>query len=208
MRAEEFTYRARQDTRVVGVLGYDFLANHVVHVDYVHHLVEIFPTDSFSAKKPVDGGLDLPVAFDNGLLLVPMVFGSVFTDRVAVNNSYPDTVAFGSCYEQHASDFTDVWHYKKRSSVPFADGNTVGQEIDVWVSETPSLRFAIADFGGHPFLATNSTYDASETKLDAMIGADYLRYFDLYFDYPHGRFLVKQNDRFYQIFTKNGVPSS
>ena len=53
-------------------------------------------------------------------------------------------------------------------------------------------------------LATNASYDASETKVDAMIGADYLRYFDLYFDYPHGRFIVKPNERFYQMFSKNG----
>jgi hypothetical protein len=208
IRAEQFTYRARQDTQVVGLLGYDFLANHVVHIDYVHQLVEIFPTDSFGAQKPVEGGLDLPIAFDNGLLLVPMDFGGTFTDRVAVNNSFPFTIAFGPFYEQHASEFTDVWHYKKRSSVPFADGNTVGQEFEVWVTESPSLRFAVADFGAHPFLATNSPYDASETKVDAMIGADYLRYFDLYFDYPHGRFLVKPNQRFYQIFVKAGASGS
>jgi hypothetical protein len=202
MRAESFTYRARQDTQVVGLLGYDFLANHVVHVDYVHQLVEIFPTDLFAANKPVDGGLELPITFDNGLLLVPMDFGSTFTDRVAVNNSFPFTIAFGPFYEQHASDFADIRLKKQRSNVPFADGNTVGQELEVWVTRSPSLRFAIADFGSHPFLATNIAYDASETKLDAMIGADYLHFFDLYFDYPHERFIVKPNDSFYQMFSK------
>jgi hypothetical protein len=207
IRSESFTYRARQDTRVVGVLGYDFLASHVVHVDFVHKLVELFPTDLFSASKPVEGGLDLPIKFDNGLLLVPMDFGSTFTDRVIVNNSFPYTVAFGSLFEEHPSDFSVIWSDKKRSSVPFADGDTVGQQMEIMVARTPSLRFAIADFGNHALLATNASYDASETKVDAMIGADYLRYFDLYFDYPHGRFIVKPNDRFYEIFSKTGSGS-
>lgn len=202
IRAESFTYRARNDTRVVGLLGYDFLAGHVVHVDYVHELVEIFPTDLFAAPKPVDGGLDLPISFDDGLLLVPMQFGSAFTDRVIVNNAFPFTLAFGPFYSEHSSDFHDVLHFTQDRNVPFADGNTVGQRIAVWVTQSPSLRFAIADFGTHLFLATNVPYDQYQTKVDAMIGADYLRYFDLYFDYPHGRFIVKPNSWFYEKFNK------
>jgi Aspartyl protease len=199
---EGFTYKARADTRVVGLLGYDFLANHVVHVDYVHDLVEIFPTQAFGNATPVDGGLDLPISFDDGLLLVPMQFGATFTDKVIVNNAFPYTLAFGPFYSEHSADFHDLFRTKEQRDVPFADGDTVGQRFEVWVTQTASLRFAIADFGSHLFLATNLPYDAYQTNVDAMIGADYLHYFDLYFDYPHGRFIVKPNSWFYDKFKK------
>lgn len=202
MLVENFTYRARSDTRVVGLLGYDFLADHVVHVDYVHDLIEIFPTNLFSARKPVDGGIDLPIAFDDGLLLVPMQFGDSFTDRVIVDNAFPYTIAFGPFYSEHASDFHDLGSGARNRDVPFADGNTVGQRLSVWATQSPSLRFAIADFGHHVFLATNVPYDWYATKVDALIGGDYLHFFDLYFDYPHDRFIVKPNQWFYQIFSK------
>lgn len=202
LQVEGFTYKARADTRVVGLLGYDFLANHVVHVDYVHDLVEIFPTQAFGNATPVDGGLDLPISFDDGLLLVPMQFGATFTDKVIVNNAFPYTLAFGPFYSEHSADFHDLFRTKEQRDVPFADGDTVGQRFEVWVTQTASLRFAIADFGSHLFLATNVPYDAYQTNVDAMIGADYLHYFDLYFDYPHGRFIVKPNSWFYDKFKK------
>jgi hypothetical protein len=202
IRSESFTYRARNDVRVVGLLGSDFFASHVVHIDFVHQLVEIFPTGVFAATKPVDGGVDLPIAFEDGLLLVPMQFGSAFTDRVLLSSATPYTIAFGSFYEENKSEFQDAPGAKSEQNVPFADRDSVGEHLEVWLTRTSGLRFAVADFGKHAFLATNFSPESYQVQIDAIIGADYLHYFDLYFDYPHDRFIVAPNDWFRQLFTQ------
>jgi hypothetical protein len=200
VRAKRFTYAARHDTRVVGLLGYDFLANHVVHVDYVHHQIELLPVADFAADKPVDGGLEIPLAFDDGLPLVPMAFGDAIAEHAIIGSSMPFTIAMGSFYSAHQDQFEAMGKHQQ-SSVPFADSNTVGRDVEFWLARTSALRFANANFANHPFLGTALNYDGSQ-EIDAILGADFLSYYDLYYDFPRGRFFVKPNEWFFKTFVK------
>jgi hypothetical protein len=40
-------------------------------------------------------------------------------------------------------------------------------------------------------------------NVEAMLGMDYLYLFDLIFDYPNGRLIVKPNKWFFQVFKPN-----
>ncbi len=50
---------------------------------------------------------------------------------------------------------------------------------------------------------TNFPYSIGGDDVDAMIGLDYMIYFDVYFDYPDGKLLVKPNVYFFKKFHKN-----
>lgn len=106
--ATDFAYNPSFSTKVVGVLGYDFLASNVVRIDYVNSTVEVIPNKDFASAAPVPKGLDLPFKLDDGVPLVPMQIGSTFTDRVIVNCDLPITLVFGPFVAAHSDEFR-IW---------------------------------------------------------------------------------------------------
>jgi len=202
--ATTFRFNPSWSTKVVGVLGYDFFASNVVHVDYANKTVEVIPEKMFAGDKPVQGGIELPFQLDDGVPFVPMQIGTAYTDRVIVNCAEPFTYVFGPFADAHADQIQEV-HSQGRSRrfVPFADEGAYGTEADVWVSQVSDLLFSIADYQNLMILTTNFPYGTSGKGVDAMVGNDYLHFFDLYFDYPHNRFIVRPNKWFYETFKKS-----
>ncbi len=189
-------------TKIVGTLGYDFLATNIIHIDYIHHLVEVLPTASFPASpaKPVAHALDIPMQFDDGALLVPMAIGDGFTERVMLDTSMPFTAVFGGYVDAHAATMKgDVAH--TLAFVPFADDASYGKNIDTWIVNTNILSFANINFVDLPIVATEESYD--DRDIDAIVGYDYLAFYDIYFDYPHDRLLLVPNERFYKLTAKS-----
>lgn len=196
--ATDVAWQPNQSTKVVGTLGYDFLAANVIHVDYLHHLVEVLPTSSLPPEpaKPIANALDLPVEFDDGAALVPMAIGDGFTEHAVFDPGMPFSMVVGEFAAKHVSgDAT-----KKTSTfVPFADDNSYGKSVDVWIAKTSVVAFANLNITNLPILATDHTFC---TCFDAFLGYDYLQFYDIYFDYPHDRLLVVPNDRFYKMTGK------
>jgi hypothetical protein len=201
--ATDVSYEPDENTKIVGVLGYDFLSQNIIRIDYVHQMVEALPMSQFAGTAlPIPHALDIPFQLDDGTPLVPMDIGDGFTDRVVFNTSMPWTVVFGPYMDQHASSFADLSHgHHAKHAVPFADnGASYGQSVDMWLSQTPVLAFANLNFTDLPVLSTSFGY--TEPQADAMLGDDYLRYYDIYFDYPHDRLLLVPNDWFNAITKK------
>ena len=204
MVATTFRFNPSEHTKVVGVLGYDFFATTVVHIDYVNKTVEVIPAKTFGADKPVPGGIELPFQLDDGVPFVPMQIGTAYTNRVIVNSAEPFTYVFGPFAEAHADQIQEIRSQDHtRRFVPFADEGTYGTEADVWVSQATDLLFSVADYQNLMILTTNFPYSTTGKGVDAMIGNDYLHFFDLYFDYPHNRFIVRPNKWFYETFKKS-----
>lgn len=205
VRASDIAYKPSTTTKVVGILGYDFLADNVVHVDYVHSLIEVIPSKYFAGATPIQKAIELPFQIDDGVPLVPMQIGNTLSDRVIVNCDLPLTLVFGTFVAAHADELQDMNPGKhQKRFVPFADEGTFGTSADVWLSRVPNLRFAIANYQQLPVLTTNFPYSTTGQAVDAEIGLDYLHYFDLYFDYPHARFFVLPNTWFFETFKKDG----
>jgi hypothetical protein len=200
VRATDVSYQPNTSTLIVGSLGYDFLAAYIIHIDYVHNVVEAIPNADFAADRPVANELDIPIQFDDGALLVPMDIGDGFTDRVLLNPSEMFTTVFGTYMEQHPTSFKDLDPGSHRNeSAPFADDTSYGKVVPVWVSETSGLAFANLNYSDLDVISTSFDYPHDA---DAMLGYDYLRFFDIYFDYPHGRLLLVPNEWFYKVTTK------
>lgn len=204
LTATDMAYQSSESTRVVGVLGYDFLASNVLHIDYRHGLVEVFPPALFDGPKPVKDQIDLPLNLDDGVPFIPMIIGDGFTKRVMLDDDLYSTLVFGSFVNAHRAAFQDLEAgHHRQGYVPFADQSSYGVKADIWWSQTPRLRFAIANYKYLPILTTNFSYERSGRTVDAVLGLDYLHYFDLYFDFPHDRMIVVPNAWFYKSFTKN-----
>jgi hypothetical protein len=200
--ATDIAWRPDDSTKIVGTLGYDFLASHVIHVDYVHRLVEVLPTSALppAPAKPIAHALDIPLQFDDGALLVPMAIGDGFTEHALLNTGMPWTVVFGNYVDAHADTLKGAGGAHTSSFVPFADSASYGKTIDTWIVHTNVLSFANLNFSDLPIIATEESYD--DRSIDAVVGYDYLAFYDIYFDYPHDRLLLVPNDRFYKATGK------
>ena len=194
-------YKVSQYTKVVGVLGYDFLANYVVHVDYVNKIVELIPTKYFGSSKPIENGLELPFELDDGVPMVPMQIGSTLAKNVILNCDMPFTMVFGTFTSAHPDELHSIFKNSQEGSVPFADSGSFGTTIRIWPAQVDSLMFANMNYQSLIVIATDFPYSSPEGA-EAMIGFDYLRFFDLYFDYPHNRFFVVPNKWFYTMTKK------
>lgn len=196
--ATDVAWQPSDGTKVVGTLGYDFLAANIIHIDYDHQLVEAFPTSAFAPEpaKPVLNQLDLPMAFDDGTVLVPMQIGDGFTNDVALDPALPFTMVVGDFAEKHTTgDSTQ----KTSAFVPFADNASYGKTVDIWIAQMSEMAFANLNVTGLKVVATG---ESPGQNIDAYVGFDYLQFYDIYYDYPHDRLLLVPNDRFYKLTGK------
>ncbi len=207
VHATDVAWYPDDSTKIVGTLGYDFLAANIIHVDYIHHRVEVLPSSAFPAEpaKPIPNALDIPMQFDDGALLVPMAIGDGFTDRAVLDTSMPFTVVFGRYVDAHTSTMKGDSASHVSSFVPFADNASYGKNIDTWIVRTNILSFANLNVADLPILATEESFGGRD--IDALVGFDYLQFYDVYFDYPHDRLLLVPNERFYKL-TGKAKPSA
>jgi hypothetical protein len=203
VNASAFQWDVSETNRIVGVLGYDFLAQTILKFDYVNGIVDVIPRETFSAKN-IAGSYIVPLTFDDRLPLVPAQIGTSVDARVIVNNALTYTYVFGSLIEKYPADFVDPPGEKRGNAmVPFADENSFGTEAPVWVTSASHLRFGPSDYQKIGVFATSFPFEIGGRAIDAMIGLNYLAYFDVYFDYPDNQLVLKPNTLFFKTFHAN-----
>ncbi len=205
VESEPYNYRMSDSTKVVGILGYDFLAGVVLHVNYKDGTLELIPRNRFTAANPVDGeAYQIPLTMDDGKPMVSMTIGEGIAPHVVVDMASAFSFVSGSYIDAHKSDFIDLPHQEHRETVvPFADENSYGTTAAFWFTTASHLRFGPSDYQNRTVVATNFALFGSNDDADAILGNDYLGFFDLYFDYSGKRLIIKPNDNFYKVFHKN-----
>ncbi|HTU81986.1 MAG TPA: retropepsin-like aspartic protease [Candidatus Acidoferrales bacterium] len=206
LTAEPFGWEPDDRTKIVGALGYDFFAANVLHFDFMNGTLEALPVAPFSAGAPVPGGYDIPIQIDDGTPFVPIAIGSFITRKALLSTADPITMVFGSFVYAHPDQLQDPpgsgRHHPGRI-VPFADEGTYGITVESWTSMVSDLRFAVGDYQRVGLLSTNYPLRLHEQDVDALLGLDYLGFYDLYFAYPYGRFIVKPNAAFFKVFKRD-----
>jgi hypothetical protein len=202
LEATHYHYNATPQIKVVGVLGYDFLAGLVLHADYVDGTLELIPRDRFSGENPVADAFTVPFVLDDGEPMVAMGIGEGVARHTAIDTAVPYTIVFGPYIDAHPSDFTDLPHQeRKQTFVPFADETSYGTQATVWLTLSSHLRFGPVDYQRVTTVATNFPFENGNA--DAIVGTDYLRFFDVYLDYGGSRIILKPNKWFYEKFHKD-----
>jgi predicted aspartyl protease len=198
--ALDYNYQFTPDTRVVGVLGYDFLAGLVVHISYENHgSLEAIPQTAFNGPNPVPGSFIIPFNVDDGVPLVSVGIGDTVASRMIVDTAFPFTMMFSSFVMDNESEFPDERGKEHHTAnVPFADDGAYGVEADAWNSPVSHFRIGPTDLRKFVVVASNLEGPAA----DGMLCADYLQYYDLYFDYTNERLILKPNHLFDATFRK------
>lgn len=175
----------------MGLLGFDFLADAVVHVDYFNEIAEAYDPDAFNPGQ-IAGSMQIPVTLDDRVPIAPAEVG------FAPGHFLLDTGSFAS--------FVSASFAKKHPhAVEDRGAGSLSQAISHFqyaqgVSRQIRLRPVQVDrflFGGTGFMHPLIYEDAEERPdydyEDGLIGQDFLRFYDLYFDYIGSRIVIAPN---------------
>ncbi len=180
-----------------GLLGYDFIADVVWHVDYEHRTLDAMAPSSF---VPPANARAFPVTFDD---FVP-TFG-ITIDGVAAPAFILDTGAYRSAMfsryaQMHATRFPDRGLGEAMTAAfPFVNDFTgVGGSVDYRPLELGPVVVGTWSFPTWLFDVTQNASAFEFEDYDGLIGQDFLRNFDVYLDYPSARIYLAPNERFRQ----------
>ena len=134
-----------------------------------------------------------------------MGIGSAVTPHALMSTSMPFTMVFDSFVAAHPDDVRDTSGKKHGEGVvPIADKGSYGMKVAYWNALVSHLRFAIGDYQQVGVETTNAPLVLRNQPVDAVLGGDYLQFYDVYFAFPYGRIIVKPNALFFKTFKKVG----
>ncbi len=183
-------------TRIVGLLGFDFIAGAVIHVDYLHGTVEAINAAKFTTPQKA---ISVPVALDDGVPFVQATIGSARAEHFIVDTGAFRSALFSSFATKNASAVADQGLGESiEAAFPFVNHITgVGGRSVVRPTQVKDFGFAGLRFPQWLFLASQKAAAFEGEDADGLIGQDFLRNFDLYLDYAHERILLVPNERYY-----------
>ncbi len=200
-----FDTEQEETTKVVGLLGFDFLAGAVLKVDYDHGTLDAFPASSFD---PPAGAKPISVALDDQ---VPMI--SCQINDVTAKYLIVDTGADSLYVYSHFAIANFAGSPDPRKNVfktvyfPFYKDIVVGGLVQAAQFRAASFVLGEYYFGGPLLYVTwhASRFEDVLVDTDGIIGHSLLLYFDLYFDYPHARIYLVPNATYRAVSGATGA---
>lgn len=200
LTAMPFHYHLNQSVKIVGILGYDFLTRGTFKFDYVNKSLTVEPVADYD-KKIVDDAYMLPVTFDSGLAYFKGTIAEHESESLLFDNSFDFSFVFGGFTAKYPDAVADTEGKKHaQATIPFADNNGYGRDVDLWMANLPDVFFGPAHFKNYHILATNEDMEFGGHSVDAVMGADLLSFYDVYTDYGHSRIFLKPNRWFFKMF--------
>jgi predicted aspartyl protease len=165
-------------TRLAGLLGFDFFADAVVHIDLAHGIAEAYPPDRFRA--PLDA-VAVPLGLDDKTPAVHLRAGTA-SARVVL-----DTGANRSIFETSYADRADFGGERPATATRVRG---VGGYASVETARIPIVALAGIDMRNAAIDVTSA--DLGSDDLDGVVGTDLLRTYDLWFDYKTNAVYVRR----------------
>jgi hypothetical protein len=167
-------------TRIAGLLGFDFFADCVVHVDFEHGVIDAIAPGTF--KPPIDA-VSVPLALDDRTPAVRAradgTFGRMVIDTGA-NRSILTTAFAGRA--DVSTDAGGITHFRGVGGIGAAEAVNI-------------RSFDLGGVGVNDAVVDVSSADLGTEDIDATIGTDITQSFDLYFDYRSAVLYVRHAHR-------------
>jgi hypothetical protein len=180
-RVVTIPFHLDDQTRVAGLLGFDFFLDAVVHLDLDHAIATAFSPASF--KPPADATA-LPLALD---------------DRTPVVHAHADTVAGRVVLDTGANRSLFTPPFASRADVAVDPGTPLAQFRGMGgtgVAETAHLKsFDIAALALPDVVVDVSSANLGAEDIDGTAGTDLLHAYDLFFDYRAQTLYVRRSRR-------------
>lgn len=181
-------------TEIVGLVGYDFIANAVLTIDYEKGTVTA--TNPYLFVPPADA-LALPASFDEGVPYIPVQVGQASSDHFILDTGSPNCFLFSSFADAHPDDVKDQGSGVNVNHVwmPWNGFSGVaGGEQPVRATEVKSLTVSGVTFNDW-IMFMDLTKQSPGDEEAGLIGYDFLKYFTVYLDYPQNQVFLAPNGR-------------
>lgn len=167
-----------EGARIVGVLGYDFIASSVLGIDFRKSTVTLYPS-GFDTRG--FGTFALPLQLDDGVPRVQASFEGV-PGFFLVDTGAVGTVAY------------QTYVQKLKTSLPLVEQgmslSAVGGVVPAQLRRLTDLEFGGIHFGDAAvFVPSSSTFNLSD--YDGILGRDVLSQYQLFFDYAQRQLYIK-----------------
>jgi predicted aspartyl protease len=182
---------------IAGLLGHDFIASAVLHIDYGHGTLEVLAPGTF---VPPSGAHAFNVTFDDGVPTVAAALDGVSAPSFIVDTGADRSALFSTFVSGHQQQIADQGlGSAMQAASPFVDNiRGVGGTVEYRPLQTGPFALGPWSFPKWLFMVTQNAPAFEFEDYDGLIGQDVLRNFDVYLDYPHGKIYMVPNDRFRQ----------
>ncbi|HET7814316.1 MAG TPA: aspartyl protease family protein [Candidatus Baltobacteraceae bacterium] len=182
---------------VAGLMGYDFIAGAVMHIDYLGGTVEAIAPAAFKAPA---GAIALPIRLDDGVPIVEAKIGSATGHHFIVDTGADRSMIFSGFAKAHPADVADQGLGDSMTAAyPYIDQiYGVGGKVEVRPVQVSSLTVGSITLPKWLFDVSQDAPSFEGDDYDGLIGQDVLRNFDVYFDYAHTTMYLVPNDRYKQ----------
>lgn len=203
VRALPFHYHANDSTKVVGVIGFDVLSSGVFKMDFDNGTLDLYPASSYdNSPFAGDQGATLNVLFDRGFPFIQGTLAAHPSENVLFDNDYAFSYLLGGFVDRYPDAVTDAVTNKNHgvATIPFADSSGYGKEVSVYLGKIPDIQFGPAHFVNYQMVTVDGPLYYDGHEIDAVMGGDVLRYYDVYLDYPHNKIYLRPNKSFFKVF--------
>lgn len=165
--------------RIVGILGYDFIASAILGIDFQKTSITLYPA-SFDAQAL--GTVALPIELDDGIPRVQASFENV-PGFFALDTGAMATLAYKNYVQKLNSDAFSVEDQAANLTV-------VGGSVPAEIRHLTDFDFGGVRYRDAPvFVPKSSTFNLSD--YDGILGRDVLSNYRLYLDYARREVYVK-----------------
>ncbi|MEO6913828.1 MAG: aspartyl protease family protein [Candidatus Baltobacteraceae bacterium] len=194
-----FDYQPEDQVKIVGLLGFDFIADEVLHIDYVHQSVAAIDSSVF--KPPADA-IAVPIDLDDQIPFLYGAVGDADSPRFVLDTGAAATTLFSTFANAHPADVRDLGEGKDLR-LQFGFVNTmggVGGDFRFEPAEVKNLTVGPMKFGKWLLDISQAPPSFEGDDLAGLIGQDFLVYFDVYLDYADSLIYLVPNDTFKKTF--------
>lgn len=182
---------------VAGLLGFDFIHDVVWHVDYADGTLQAIDPASFA---PPAGAVALDATFNDFVPTVRAAVAGVAAPALVVDTGADRSTLFSPFVDEHRSAIADRGLGEAMiASAPFIDEfSGVGGTVEYRPLQAGPFVVGGWTFPKWLFDVTQNARSFELEDYDGLLGQDFLRNFEVYLDYPHGKLYLVPNDRFKQ----------
>jgi hypothetical protein len=189
---EDDDEKAGVSTKVVGLIGFDFLCESGITIDYVHHTVTAQRDGTYSPPTGKDT-IALPLRLGSQQPMISVSINGVVAERTLVDTgAEAELMVFDYFARRHPEAIVDHGVFRGGSPAIFSG---VGGNFMANPHTVNSMRLGYLNF--HDFtiyqVVSRGVY---ENDQDALFGSTLLAFFDVHFDYPNGMMYLVPNKNF------------
>jgi len=194
IEALPFAFENDYATRIVGLLGYDFIAGCVLKIDYEHGTVDAIPSEAF---QPPANGITLDAILDDEVPVIWSKFNDAVGERFILDTGADDIVIFSGFAKKYPAAVEDHSPKKILSRLfNLIQANGVGGKLNLRPVMIANMQVGNVRYTDYLAMVMTGDQPAFEGEdLDGLIGAAALRMFDVYLDYASSRVVLVPNKR-------------